>query len=405
MFLHERRPVCAGLRQLVERNSRLFHFLVLFLVVHQVKGQFNLNPSSRGREPLENAPEDSHFVNQLQNHRITDDQHKPADQFVESHTIRVEESTHHAPPTIYNTNYNTNPTNPSTYNNPASTHSTYVTNQTPANYQTNGLTNPTLGSTVESTIGSSTSVVTVDGTATAGGAVENSMPSEAITKTQMGRLQSSTPPDSGQFASSPPGQFGNPNSRYGPQMAYSPNNPMGSPSLISSIFSKFNGGQMGSYYPYGNHPPNYPNYYGSSYGAGYPPSAYGSPYGGMGMGMGMGGNFLANAFYAKMRPIMSFFQRLTSKFHSPYNNPNYFYGGAYTNGVYNNFGNYGGKCDVLLNSQFPIIASIMTNSLLSSLLLTPRLMLHVNNEIYQTSNWTTHSPAHFNCINRTIDRT
>ena len=365
MLLYETRPVSTGLRKFVERQSNLLSVLVLFLIVHQtnqVKGQFNLNPSGKGKDPY--RPADGYFVNQLQNHRITDDQRKPADQLVESQTIRVEESTHSAPSTTYNTNYATdfntnfatNPTNPTTHNNPDTT---YITNQTPANYQTNGLTNPTLGSPAETPIGSSASISTVGGTTSAG--------NEAITKTQMGRLQSTTP-DGSQFASSTPGQYGTPNSRYGPQMAYSPNNPMGSPSLISSIFAKFNGGQMGSYYPYGNHPPNYPNYYAAGYPSGYPPSAY-SPYGGMG-GMGMGGNFIANAFYAKMRPIMSFFHRLTSKFHSPYNNPNYFYGGAYTNGLYNNFGNYGGEYSTYCSDYFPIITSIITNPFLSSLLLT-----------------------------------
>lgn len=293
MILHD------GLRTLVERNSRLFNFLVLFLVVHQVKGQFNLNPSSKGRESLDRAPEDRHFVDQLQSHRITDDQHKPADQLVESHTIRVEESTRHSPPTIYNTSPTnpTNPTNPTYYDSPASTHSTtYVTS-----HQTNGLTNPTLGSTAQS-IGSSTSVVTV-GSAASTGTAARSLPGE------MGRLQSTTP---GQFA-------GGPHDPNNPQMAYSPNrfgDPMGSPSLISSIFSKFNhGGQMGYH----------PNYYGSGYGSGaYPPSMYGagyppSMYGAM-------GNPIMASLYAKMNSLRALFHRLTSKFQSPYN-PNAFYGG------------------------------------------------------------------------------
>ena len=74
----------------------------------------------------------------------------------------------------------------------------------------------------------------------------------------------------------------------------------------------------------------YPNYYGGSYGSGYPASMYNA---------GGGGNFIQQAFYAKMRPIMSFFQRLTGKFNTPYS----MYGGyspygTYTNGLYN----YGG---------------------------------------------------------------
>ena len=336
-MLFHNKPVKTGLRKLavVEQNSNLINFIILFLIIHQVKGQFNLNPVSKSKDHLDNSNfEDKYYVNQLQNHRITDQRitnSKPADQLVESNTIRIEESSNSLP-------YTPNANNFNTYTNPNS------------NLNTNGLDN-SLGTS--STIG--TSSFTTIGASSTNSNYEDTYPSSANTKTQtqMGRLQSSTPDATHEYQNSPPGnqntpigQFNpNPNNQYGQggqPMPYSPNNNMmGSPSLISSIFSKFNQ-PMGSYYPYGNfgmH--NYGNPYNGMMGSNY----YGSGYPSTGFANGGGGgNFIANAFYAKMRPIMSLFQRLTGKFNPSYNNPNYYYGGAYTNGMYNHFGNYGGNC-------------------------------------------------------------
>ena len=316
-------------------------------MLHQVKGQFNLNPSNKLKDQLDsNFEEDRYYVNQLQNHRITD-QHittnpKSSDQLVESNTIRVEDTAiHNSLPDRYTPNAFTNANN---YN---------------YNTQPNGLTNAistTMRSSSSNLMSSGSSIGSSATTigATNGATNEQYPNSQAITRTQIGRLQSTTPDAQEYPPNTVPGQFNNPNnpnSRYGTMMGYpQPNNHnmMGSPSLISSIFSKFNQ-PMGTFYPYGNFGNNnyYPGYYGSSYyGSGYPASSFG--------GYGGGGNFITNAFYAKMRPLMSFFQRLSGKFsNNPYSygSPYNPYGsvGAYTNGLYN-YGGYGGKFPMI----FPI---------------------------------------------------
>ena len=418
------KPVQTGLRKFnfIKENLNLMNYLILLLILNQVKGQFNLNPSKN--KELDNK----YYVNQLQNHRITDqrisdqtDQTKPNDQFVESNPIRVEDNKEtNSLPDRFTNRYQETSSNDltssnryqetssndltssnryqETSSNDLTSSNTYQDTYTPnnnnyntqpnSNFQTdnnNGLTSPI--NTIGSTVGSSTSfssssssnsnpitsessaLNTISDQQQSSFATLNSSPSNyetsnypnsqaIITKTQMGRLQSTTPQDnSPEFQSSPHSNLGGGGgqrfSPTGQQQQYSPssNNMMGSPSLISSIFSKFNQ-PMGTYYPYGSlnsnyygmsYPNNYysPNYYGSSmYGTG---GSYPSSYGNMGS-MGGGGNFIANAFYSKMRPLMSFFQRLTGKFNPQYSmyggglSPYSTYGNPHTNNLYNQYG-------------------------------------------------------------------
>lgn len=352
MIVHIK-PVQNGLRNFNFFKDTLISYLILFVIFNQVKGQFNLNPS-RNKDQLDNLQDNNYYVNQLQNHRITDQRighSKPADQFVESTPIRVEDNKQSDSPPNRFTNRYQDLNTPNNYDQQPNSLSTKETNNELT--QTNPISTygSTIGSTIGSTSFSSSNPITSESSASntisdhsnpsssyATNNYEMYPNSQAITKTQMGRLQSTTPDTSQEFQNTPQGS-----NRYGtngqPMQAYSPNNmmgsmgSMGSPSLISSIFSKFNQ-PMGSYYPYGNYGMyNYQNsYYPSSYG-----SMYGSGY--------QSGNFITNLFNAKMRPIMSFFQRLTGKFSTPYSmygNP--YSSGAYTNGMYN-YGspyNYGG---------------------------------------------------------------